>query len=269
MANQINLILKNIISQPNLWAGVIPMHVLGIYMICSFPFALSWWWLAFVVGYICIMMLGVGACYHRLLSHKGFTVSRPMKLFMLWCAAMGSQGSPIFWVTVHRGYHHRLTDKPGDMHSPRDGFWHAYMLWMFKLTESDLNPKYAIDILKDKDAMFFHKHYIKILVASHIIFAAVCFPLWVYGLLLPALATFHCFSIQTSLNHTRAMGYKNYHTEDNSVNSIWLWPITFGEAWHNNHHGDPKNPNFGGRHWWEVDPTYWLIRLIRTDKAVN
>jgi stearoyl-CoA desaturase (delta-9 desaturase) len=269
MANQIKLILKNIVSQPNLWAGVIPMHVLGIAAIFNFPFTFGWWWVAFLIGYICIMMLGIGACYHRLLSHKGFTVNRPMKLFMLWCAAMGGQGSPIFWITVHRGYHHRLTDKPGDMHSPKDGFWHSYMLWMFKITELDLNPKYAIDILKDKDAMFFHKHYIKILVLSHLIVALICFPLWVYGLLLPSLATFHCFSMQTSLNHTRSMGYKNYLTDDDSVNSVWLWPITFGEAWHNNHHGEPKNPNFGGRNWWEIDPTYWLIQLVRTDKTVN
>lgn len=269
MANQINLIFKNILTQPNLWAGVIPMHLLGIYAIYNISSAPEWGWLAFVIGYICIMMLGIGACYHRLLSHKGFTVSRPMKLFMLWCAAIGSQGSPIFWVTVHRGYHHRFTDIVGDPHSPKDGFWHAYILWMFKITEADLNPKFAIDVLKDKDAVFFHKHYMKIVIGSHAAMALLCFPLWVFGMLLPALASFHCFSLQTSLNHSRFMGYKNYSTDDDSVNSVWLWPATFGEAWHNNHHGDPKNPNFGGRNWWEVDPTYWLIQLIRTDKAIN
>jgi stearoyl-CoA desaturase (delta-9 desaturase) len=188
---------------------------------------------------------------------------------MTWFAVVGGQGSPVWWVALHRGYHHRHTDKDEDPHSPRHGLFHAYITWMFKITKEDLNPKYAIDILKDKDAMFFHKHYIKILLGSHIAVALISFPLWVYGMLLPALAAFHTFSIQTSFNHLNFMGYKNYQTNDDSVNSIWLWPVSFGEAWHNNHHGDPKNPNFGGRKWWEVDPTYWLIKLIRNDKLVD
>ena len=148
MANQIKLILKNILTQPNLWAGVIPMHLLGMYAIYNFANAPAFWWVASIIGYICIMMLGISACYHRLLSHRGFQVHRVTKIFMMWCATLGGQGSPIFWVTIHRGYHHRLSDKPGDPHSPNDGFWHAYILWMFKITEQDVNPKYAIDILK-------------------------------------------------------------------------------------------------------------------------
>jgi stearoyl-CoA desaturase (delta-9 desaturase) len=268
MANQINLILKNIISQPNLWAGVIPMHLLGIFAIYNFSSAPAFWWMASIVGYICIMMLGISACYHRLLSHRGFQVTRATKIFMMWCAALGGQGSPIFWVTIHRGYHHRLSDKPGDPHSPNDGFWHAYIWWMFKITEQDVNPKYAIDILKDKDAMFFHKHYIKIFLLSHLLFAIVCFPYWLYGMLIPALIAFHTFSLTTSVNHVEKFGYKPFVTTDDSVNCPWIWPLALGESWHNNHHHDPKNPKYG-KQWWEVDPTYWLISLIRTDKIVN
>jgi stearoyl-CoA desaturase (delta-9 desaturase) len=75
--------------------------------------------------------------------------------------------------------------------------------------------------------------------------------------------TLHCFLIQTCLTHIPALGYKNYPTADNSINSPWLFPIILGEAWHNNHHSDGRNPNYGGRHWWELDPTYWIIKLIR------
>jgi stearoyl-CoA desaturase (delta-9 desaturase) len=41
---------------------------------------------------------------------------------MAICGSMALQGSPIYWVAVHR-QHHQLTDKPGDPHSPRDGKW--------------------------------------------------------------------------------------------------------------------------------------------------
>lgn len=263
-----NSIFKNIISQPNLWAGVIPMHLLGAYAIFNFSSAPEFWWLGFIIGYVCIMMLGISACYHRLMSHRGFKVNKFIKIFMLWCANLGGQGSPVFWVTVHRGYHHRLSDTPGDPHSPKDGFWHAYILWMFKITEEDLNPKYAIDVLKDKEAMFFHKNYIRIFLLSHFIIALISFPFWLYGVLLPALVAFHTFSLTTSVNHKEQLGYKSYDTKDDSVNCPWIFPFALGESWHNNHHAHPKDPNYGKK-WWEIDPTYWLIKLIRTDKIVD
>jgi stearoyl-CoA desaturase (delta-9 desaturase) len=37
--------------------------------------------------------------------------------------------------------------------------------------------------------------------------------------------------------------------------------LSFGEGWHNNHHAFPRSARHGLR-WWEVDMTYWLIRLF-------
>jgi len=34
-----------------------------------------------------------------------------------------------------------------------------------------------------------------------------------------------------------------------------------GEGWHNNHHADPRSVRHGHR-WWELDVTYWSIRLL-------
>jgi fatty-acid desaturase len=36
----------------------------------------------------------------------------------------------------------------------------------------------------------------------------------------------------------------------------------WGEGWHNNHHHDPKNMRFGQK-WYELDVTYWVLRLFR------
>jgi stearoyl-CoA desaturase (delta-9 desaturase) len=259
-----NNILKNTFNQPNLWGGIVPMHIfgsLGLWMIATGN-QIEYWWIYFIIGFVGITMLGVGACYHRLLSHKSFTVNRFVKIILLWLANISGQGSPIFWVSVHRGYHHRHTDKAGDMHSPKDGFWHSYILWMFKVTKEDVNPKYAIDLMKDPDCVFFHRHYNSIFWISHFVVALISFQIWIFLMLLPALAALHSFGVSTSLNHTKLFGYQSFKTDDNSVNSIWTWFISFGEAWHNNHHADPKNANFGKK-WWELDPTYWLIRLIR------
>ena len=37
--------------------------------------------------------------------------------------------------------------------------------------------------------------------------------------------------------------------------------ITSGEGWHNNHHAEPGSAT-NQRHWWEIDLTYLLLRLL-------
>lgn len=258
-------ILKNTFTLTNLWGGVVPMQIFGVWAIYTIFAGASpnWWWVATLIGYVCIMMLGISACYHRLLSHRGYEVHPWVRRLMIWFAVIAGQGSPIFWVIVHRGYHHRYSDREGDPHSPHDGFWHSYILWMFKLREGDLSAKSVVDLMRDPDCVFVHNHYTKILWISHGLMALISVDVWLYGMLLPAFIALHSFSLQTSLNHYRFMGYKTYDTKDDSVNSAWLFPFILGEAWHNNHHGEAKDPHYGGRKWWELDPTYWLIKLIR------
>jgi fatty-acid desaturase len=258
-------IVLNIFRQTNLWASIIPMQFLGIWALCNIIIghAPSWWWVATLVGYVCLTMIGISAGYHRLFSHKGFTVNRIVKLVMLWFGIIAGQGSPIFWIGIHRGYHHRYADRPGDAHSPRDGFWHSYILWMFKREKMSIRS--VPDLLQDSDMVFAHRHYIKILYGTHLTVALISFNLWLYLLLLPAFITLHSFLLQTCLTHYRNLGYRNFDVKDDSANIPWLFPIILGECWHNNHHGQGRNPNYG-RKWWELDPTYWLINLIRLDK---
>jgi stearoyl-CoA desaturase (delta-9 desaturase) len=254
-------IFQNILNFPNLWGSIIPIQFLGLYSIylISTGNIPSWWWLAVIFGYVCLKMLGVSAGYHRLFCHKGFRTNIFVKRLLLYFAILSGQGSPIYWIGIHRGYHHRHPDKEGDAHSPKHGFWHSYILWMFKMDKMSIRS--VVDLLRDPDMVFAHKHYIKILWGTHIILALVSIDLWLFLLALPAFITLHSFLIQTSLTHIPSMGYRNYDTNDLSVNSPWLFPIILGEAWHNNHHGDGRNSNFG-RKWWELDPTFWLIKLI-------
>ena len=38
--------------------------------------------------------------------------------------------------------------------------------------------------------------------------------------------------------------------------------LAYGEGWHNNHHAHPAVAPAGHK-WWEVDITWWSIRLLR------
>lgn len=257
-------IIKNTIHFPNLWGSIIPMQFVGIYAIYSISVggAPEWWWIATLIGYICMKMLGISAGYHRLFCHNGYKVNTLTKRLILWFAIIAGQGGPIYWISIHRGYHHRHPDTDKDAHSPRHGFWHSYILWMFKMKKVSIRS--VRNLLKDTDMVFAHKHYIKIFWISHLLVALINFQLWLYLMGFSAFITLHSFLIQTSVTHIKWTGYRSYNTKDNSVNVPWLFPFILGEAWHNNHHRDSINPNFG-RKWWELDPTFWLIKLIRKD----
>jgi stearoyl-CoA desaturase (delta-9 desaturase) len=41
-----------------------------------------------------------------------------------------------------------------------------------------------------------------------------------------------------------------------------MWPFILGDAWHNNHHANAKDWKQGVK-WWEIDPTSWIIKIIK------
>ena len=65
------------------------------------------------------------------------------------------------------------------------------------------------------------------------------------------------------------VGRRRFQTDDESRNLAWLAPISFGEAWHNNHHAFPTSA-FHGLRRSEIDPGGWVIRALeRTGLAWN
>ena len=50
-------------------------------------------------------------------------------------------------------------------------------------------------------------------------------------------------------------------TGDDSRNNWLLALITLGEGWHNNHHHYPSAAR-QGFYWWEIDVTYYLLRVL-------
>jgi len=260
-------LIERIKSWAYWWGMIIPIQIAGlysIYLLCtSTP---SYWWAYTLCGYILLIWLGVSACYHRLVSHRSFQTGRWRKCFMICCAIASGQGSPIIWGLVHR-YHHRLADTDQDPHTPQHGFWHSYVGYMFKLKIDRMEIKYISDLIEDPDMVFAHQYYLLIFWIINIVIFLLSPVVWLWGLMLPAFITFHLNASVNSTSHWTKLGYRNYETKDDSMNIPWLWPIFMSDSWHNNHHGLASSPNFG-KYWWELDPVYWLVCLIRTtDKS--
>src|SRR5690606_4979578 len=61
-------------------------------------------------------------------------------------------------------------------------------------------------------------------------------------------------------NHV--IGRRRYETTDESRNNWFLAMfVTLGEGWHNNHHHYMGSVNQGFR-WYEVDVTYYVLRVM-------
>ena len=57
-------------------------------------------------------------------------------------------------------------------------------------------------------------------------------------------------------------GKRRYDTDDTSRNNWLLALLTLGEGWHNNHHRYMACAR-QGFFWWEIDVTYYLLRLLQ------
>jgi stearoyl-CoA desaturase (delta-9 desaturase) len=70
---------------------------------------------------------------------------------------------------------------------------------------------------------------------------------------------YHATFCINSLAHVS--GSKRYVTGDDSRNNLFLAVITMGEGWHNNHHAYQGSVRQGFK-WWEIDPTFYLLRAM-------
>jgi stearoyl-CoA desaturase (delta-9 desaturase) len=63
-------------------------------------------------------------------------------------------------------------------------------------------------------------------------------------------------------------GYQNFDNNDRSKNSLLVDFLMMGELFQNNHHKHPLSINFAKK-WYEIDPTYPVIKLLTWAKVIK
>jgi stearoyl-CoA desaturase (delta-9 desaturase) len=220
----------------------------------------SWRGLALAVGLYYLRMFFVTAGYHRYFSHRSYRTSRPMQLLLALGSMISSQKGVIWWASHHR-VHHKHSDQPGDVHSAlRDGFWWSHLGWILSDKYEETEESRVKDLLKCPELVWLNRWWwiAPVTFAVGLFLVGGWFAL-VWGFFVSTTLLWHGTFTINSLTHM--IGSRRYATTDNSRNSAILAAITMGEGWHNNHHYYQRSTR-QGFFWWEIDPTYYVLRLL-------
>jgi len=245
------------------WFQFVPAWIFGLLTVGLLVTGVipAYYLIATFIMWVLVCGLGVAVGYHRVFSHRTHQLPRWKENIILFFATFAGQGGSIFWVAMHRGYHHPHSDTLKDIHSPiAYDKKTAFVGWYFKVTEKDspISLKYAVDLLRKPNHVFFHKHSIKILWTVPALVAIFDWKL--------ALTTFWLVTLigSTQDNLVNVFGhikgwfsYRNFETRDQSQNNPFLGYLAWGQGWHNNHHQAPASFDFGNGvsgKWWEYDP---------------
>jgi stearoyl-CoA desaturase (delta-9 desaturase) len=255
---------------------IVPVGLLGVAIWLAWGGTLGWSDLVvFAITYV-LTGIGITVGFHRLLTHRSFKTTRPIRVLLAGLGSAAIEGPVIEWVATHRK-HHRYSDVPGDPHSPHvdvghgwrgalGGLAHAHLGWLFRGVGLANQERYAKDLLADPLVRFVDRTFVLWVLAG----LAFPFALGValtgtiaggltgllWGGAVRILVLHHATFSINSLCHF--FGRRSFPTGDESRNLLWLALPTFGEAWHNNHHAFPTSARHGLR-WWQLDPSAWLI----------
>jgi fatty-acid desaturase len=243
---------------------------------------------AFCAAYYFGAGLAINLGYHRVLSHRSLVLAKGFERFVVTLGLPA--GTPVQWAGNHR-FHHAHADRPGDPHSPRDGFWHAHNGWYIGRTDALPCLVYALagplrvlfdgwhrprsnqehvhlaaEVATDPWYRFVSRPgpYLALAVAHVAVFFGGAY--WLFGvagvaaLWLTLVVIFNLGDAIDSLAHI--MGTMPYGGPDLARNHWFLGLFCLGEGWHAHHHRFPWSARHGlERGQW--DGTWAIIRALR------
>lgn len=211
---------------------------------------------------------------HRYGAHHMFSMNKFWEKFFYlftYITQGSSYLSPRAYGVLHR-MHHKYSDTDKDPHTPHQSTNVFSMMWKTKdIYHSILYGKKDVDKSLTKDLPSWNlierigdSWISRILWGTFYTLVYIQFvptDMWYLFLLLPIhflMGPVHGAIVNWS---GHMYGYQNFDNNDKSRNSL-IWDfLMMGELYQNNHHKLPNRINFGYK-WFELDPTYPIIRLL-------
>ena len=255
------------------WLRIAPL--LFLHLMCLGVFWVGWSWTAVGVAALLyfIRMFAITGFYHRYFSHRAFKTNR---FWQFMFAAIGNssvQRGPLWWAAHHR-HHHRYADTEKDIHSPsRHGFIWSHIGWLTSPANFPTKMQYVKDWAKYPELRWINRFdiVIPVLLATSLFLGGYLLQIYapqlgtsgpqrlIWGFFISSVALFHGTVTINSFDHM--IGSRRYDTPDTSRNNAVLALITLGEGWHNNHHHYAVTAR-QGFYWWEIDMTYYLLKVL-------
>ncbi len=245
------------------WVSNIPfwaVHVAAV--VCLFMVGLSWAGVGVAAISYTVRMFAITGGYHRYFSHRTYKTSRAFQFFLALLGVTATQKGPLWWASHHRR-HHKYSDQPEDIHSPRRrGFFWSHVLWIMVKRHKRADRALIKDFAAYPELRFLDK-WERPLVGLMVLTIGLTLGFWwlVWLYLVPQVLLWHCTFFINSLAHV--WGRVRYETGDDSKNSALLAVMTLGEGWHNNHHHYQRTAQ-QGFFWWEIDVTYYILKGLQT-----
>jgi fatty-acid desaturase len=247
------------------WVTFTGLAVVHIGALCAFiPGTFAWSSLAVAIGlYYATGAWGICLGYHRLLTHRSLRLPKAFEYAVAILGVLALQGGPIEWIATHRA-HHAHTDKEGDPHDIHRGVLWSHFEWLYMPNDAMLSPaeqkRLAPDLADDRFYKFLERTYLLWQIALGVVlFLIGGWSLVIWGVFVRCAATYHITWLVNSAAHHS--GYQSFRTGDESTNNWWVALLAWGEGWHNNHHAFPFSARHGLR-WFEIDATWWTIKVL-------
>lgn len=245
-------------------------RIFYVFILLSVPLSIavaaetSWWYLACsLIWFRFMSSMWVQIGMHRYFTHRNFKTGPWRHKFLAIGSLLTGNGSIITWA-AHHTHHHIHSDLPGDLHSPRDGWWHTAFSWAIAGTDYFMKEKKVAipkHLLRDKLVIWLHNNYFIMWTIGVTALCLIDWKLALFGLIAPAGWSVLFGNIITNLfSHLKLPGsYQNYFTSDNSQNNVFVQILNLGEGLHNNHHYDASKYNQAMAPG-EFDPVGWFVK---------
>jgi stearoyl-CoA desaturase (Delta-9 desaturase) len=241
------------------WVRSIPfiaVHLVPFLAIWTGATALDW---AVCVGLYVARMFFITGVYHRYFSHRAYKMGRVMQFLMAFGGGTAAQKGALWWASHHR-HHHKYSDMPDDVHSPLKGFLWSHVGWILCTKYNETDYKAIKDFAKYPELVWLNKyHWVPPTILGVACYLVGGWSMLLIGFFLSTVLLYHGTFFINSLAHV--FGRRRYVTSDTSRNSFLLALITLGEGWHNNHHYYQSTAN-QGFFWWEIDISYYVLRVL-------
>ena len=184
--------------------------------------------IAIIIGIIWSQVIshwGASILLHRHYCHKQFKVPVWFETIGLAMLMIACIRTPIGWIASHR-MHHAHSDSENDPHSAKHvGYWRV-LLTTWSIPKIPM--KYARDLYANKQLVFCHRHWLKMLIVVNVVSLLISPYFWIAFCATPFIFAKIGFGLLNTVGHK----------VDGGSDVPWLNFFIAGEGYHRQHHNN-------------------------------